>query len=100
MAWPCHEETFTDLSVARDAYAVVARAIARFEPVTMVANPEHIGDARVRLSDEIELLSIEIEDSWTRDTAPTFLVDQRGHLAGVDWPFNNYGEIDQDYEQD
>ncbi len=100
MAWPCHPETFTDLSVARDAYAAVARAIARFEPVVMVANPVHIEDARVRCGDGIEFVGLEIEDSWARDTGPTYLVDRHGELAGVDWPFNNYGEIDEDYQND
>ena len=46
MAWPCHEETFPDLPVARRAYAEVARAIAHFEPVTMIANPQDLEDVR------------------------------------------------------
>ena len=100
MAWPCHESTFPDLPVARDAYAVVARAIARFEPVTMIARPAHIEDARARCGDGIELLPLEIDDSWARDTGPTYLLDGRGGLGGVDWPFNNYGEIDEDYQND
>lgn len=100
MAWPCHESTFPDLPVARDAYAVAARAIARFEPVTMIARPAHIEDARARCGDGIELLPLEIDDSWARDTGPTYLVDGRGGLGGVDWPFNNYGENDEDYEND
>ena len=37
MAWPCNQETFTDLTVARRAYAAVARAIARFEEVRGLA---------------------------------------------------------------
>jgi agmatine deiminase len=100
MAWPCHEETFPDLPIARNAYAVVARAIARFEPVTMVANPGDVEDARTRCGRGIDVVALEIDDSWVRDTGPTYLVDQRGGLAGVDWPFNNYGEIDPDYEHD
>ncbi len=100
MAWPCNEETFTDLTVARRAYAAVARAIARFEPVTMVANAQHIEDARARCGDGVECSALEIEDSWLRDTGPTYLIDRRGGLAGVDWPFNNYGEIDENYEND
>jgi agmatine deiminase len=100
MAWPCQTETFTDLPAAREAYAAVARAIARFEPLTMVANPEDIADARVRCGDDIELLPLDINDSWVRDTGPTYVLDRRGRLAGVDWPFNNYGVIDEDYEED
>jgi agmatine deiminase len=100
MAWPCNQETFTDLPVARQAYAAVARAIARFEPVSMIANARHIEDARAQCGDRVECFPLEIEDSWVRDTGPTYLVDRRGGLAGVDWPFNNYGEIDDNYEND
>jgi agmatine deiminase len=100
MAWPCHETTFPDLAVARDAYAAVARAIAGFEPVTMIARPAHIEDARALCGAGVDLLALEIDDSWARDTGPTFLVDGLGGLAGVDWPFNNYGEIDDDYQND
>ena len=43
MAWPCREELWGErLEAAREAYAEVARAIAAFEPVTMIANPESI----------------------------------------------------------
>jgi agmatine deiminase len=83
MAWPCNQATFPDLPAACNAYAEVARAIARFEPVTMIANPEHVPDARIRCGDAVGLL-----------------VDGRGGLGGVDWPFNNYGEIDPHYEND
>ncbi len=77
MAWPCHETTFPDLPVARDAYAEVARAVARFEPVTMIANPEHVADAKTLCGDAVEVLALDIDDSWTRDTGPTYLVDGR-----------------------
>ena len=100
MAWPCNPESFIDLPAARHAFAEVARAISRFEAVTMVANPDHIEDARNQCGDGIELVAIEIEDSWARDTGPTYLVDGQGGLAGVDWPFNNYGEIDDNYQND
>jgi agmatine deiminase len=100
MAWPCHPETFTNLPAAREAYAAVARAIARFEPVTMIANPADVQDARIRCGKGVELLALDINDSWVRDTGPTYVFDRRGALAAVDWPFNNYGEIDEDYEQD
>lgn len=100
MAWPCYEPTFVDLPAARAAYAEVARTVARFEPVTMLANPQHADDARRLCGESVEVVSLEIDDSWARDTGPTYLVNGRGKLAGVDWLFNNYGEIDLDYDND
>ncbi len=42
MAWPCREEIYPGprMAEARAAHVEVARVIAAFEPVTMVADPE------------------------------------------------------------
>lgn len=102
MAWPCHPDSYRDgdMEPARDAYADVARAIARFEPLWMIANPEHAADARRRCGDSVRVVPLPIDDSWARDTGPTWLVDGRGHLAGVDWPFNAWGGLYDEYEND
>ena len=45
MAWPCREALWGEgLAAARDATAEVAKAIAAFEPVTMVANPDSLAE--------------------------------------------------------
>ena len=41
-----------------------------------------------------------IDDSWCRDTGPTFITNGKS-LGGVDWIFNNYGEfLGPDYLND
>ena len=100
MLWPCEPDTFPDLDIARDAYSRVARAIARFEPLRMIANADAADDARKHCGDGVEVVSMPIGDSWARDTGPTYLVDGRGNLAGVDWPFNAYGGLYDDFEED
>ncbi|MGO1117162.1 agmatine deiminase family protein [Rhodovibrionaceae bacterium A322] len=101
MAWPCREETWgEDLDEARDAYAEVASAIARFEPVTMIANPENVAEVSIRCGNGVGTLSLGHDDSWARDNAPTFLIDGAGNVAGVDWVFNAWGEIYHPYDQD
>ena len=50
MAWPCRPENWDDLERARATYASVARAIARYEPVTMTANAGDAGAARGALA--------------------------------------------------
>jgi len=94
MAWPCEEETFADLPAARSAYAAVARAIARFEALTMVANPSDVEGARRLCGESVGVESLCFDDAWARDTGPTYLVDGRGRLGGVDWPFNGYGKYE------
>src|SRR3546814_397380 len=41
-----------------------------------------------------------LDDSWLRDTGPTFVVDGRGGVAGVDWRFNSWGERFLPYDKD
>ena len=99
MAWPCRPENWDDIETARATYVDVARAVARFEPVTMTANAEDDGrcGGRSAASPDVDVVVVPSDDSWARDTAPTFVVDGRGGLAGVDWRFNAYGGIYEEY---
>lgn len=98
MAWPCHLETWSKIGLqrARQAYALVARSIAQYEPVTMVVNPGDEASARNLCGEEIALFSLPINDSWTRDTGPSFLLNQSNQLAGVNWIHNAWGGNYQD----
>lgn len=70
MAWPFREDLWRDLDAVRRAYADVARAIRRFEPVTMVAHPDHTASAAGYCGSEIDVVPIVIDDSWTSDSGP------------------------------
>jgi agmatine deiminase len=99
MSWPCRPENWDDIEAARATCVEVARAVARFEPVTMTANAEDVRAARRALAGipAVEVVDVPSDDSWARDTAPTFVVDGRGGLGGVDWSFNAYGGIYEEY---
>ena len=85
MAWPCRPELFGKrMAAARKAVAEVAQAIAQFEPVTMIARPDLTAEASLHCGKGISVLPLEHDDCWTRDTAPTFVTDSAGQLAGVD----------------
>ncbi|MFF4186388.1 agmatine/peptidylarginine deiminase [Streptomyces sp. NPDC001691] len=97
MAWPGPNVTFpneTELARSRAAWAAVARAVRRFEPVTMVVGPGQAEGARALLGPDIELVERELDDAWMRDIGPTFLTDGTGQLAAVDWTFNGWGAQD------
>ena len=92
MAWPSRAGLWGErLEAARDAFAEVARAIARFEPVTIVAAPVDMADASLRCGKTVDILMLDIAEAWIRDTGPTFLVGPDGSLAAVDWRFNAWG---------
>lgn len=102
MAWPCHLSTWSKVGLerARVAYARVAQAIAQYEPVTVLVNPEDIGSAQTLCEKGINLITLAINDSWTRDTGPTFLLNQANQLAGVDWIHNAWGGNYEEYALD
>lgn len=93
MAWPCHLQTWSKIGLdkARTAYAKVANAIARYEPVFMLVNPGDEQSAQSLCGKNISILSIPLNDSWTRDIGATFLLNSANQLAGVDWIHNAWG---------
>ena len=101
MAWPCRPELWGErMAAARQAYAEVAKTIARYEPVTMIARPDLAAEASLHCGQGISVLPLDHDDSWTRDTAPTFVLDQAGTLAGVAWRYNGYGERAPAFDRD
>ncbi|MBD0710570.1 MULTISPECIES: agmatine/peptidylarginine deiminase [unclassified Streptomyces] len=96
MAWPSPNATFADpaaLARARTAWAAVARAVRRFEPVTMVVPPGGTEEARALLGPDVELVERELDDAWMRDIGPTFVTNGT-RLSAVDWVFNGWGAQD------
>ncbi len=94
MAWPGPNPTFDhpdDLAESCRAWADVARAIRRFEPVTVVCGPGRSAEARDLLGPGIDTVERDLDDAWMRDIGPTFLTDGKGGLAAVDWTFNGWG---------
>jgi agmatine deiminase len=102
MAWPCHLQTWSKIGLdkARIAYAKVANAIAQYEPVVMLVNPGDEQSAKALCSDNITFYSFPLNDSWTRDTGATFLLNETNQLAGVDWIHNAWGGNYSDCELD
>lgn len=101
MAWPCREEIWDGrIEETRRAYAEVARAIAEFEPVTMIANPGDVAAASLACGRGVDILPMDIDDSWMRDVGPTYVVDGKGGIAGCDWHFNAWGNTYEFYNND
>ena len=101
MAWPCRTSVWGGSIVqAKRAYAGVANAIAQFEPVTMLAREDTVREARSLCGRGVSVLAWPLDDSWTRDTGPNFVVDRKGNLAGSIFQFNAWGGKYQRYRQD
>jgi agmatine deiminase len=102
LAWPCREAAWggAGLEGARRAFAEVAQAIFRFEPVTMIARPELVATASLACGPGITVRPMAHDDSRVRDVGPSFLADAGGQLAGIAWRFNGWGELYADHGQD
>jgi len=101
MSWPTtHPVWGSILDEARGEYAATARAIARFEPVLMIAHPSDAAGARARCGTGIEVFPVPIDDAWVRDSGPIIVSDDVGQRTGVHFRFNAYGERSAPYNKD
>ena len=67
--------------------ALIARTIAKYEPVTMlVREEEHERAKKLIGSARVELVECELDDLWMRDTGPVFVVDDsEDKKSGIDF---------------
>ncbi len=100
MAWPARVDLWPNIEATIKSYADVANAIAEFEPVNLLVLPSMLDDAKAYLSKNVEIIEMSIDDSWTRDSGPNFLINDSGLLAGSTWEFNAWGDKFRPYDQD
>ena len=94
MLWPERPDNWRlNAGPAQNAFSQVAQAISRFEPVAMGVSKHQLETARNALPSEIEIVHIESDDAWMRDTGPTFVKNDRNDIRGVDWDFNAWGGL-------
>ena len=94
MLWPERNDNWRDGGKpAQKAFADVAKAIAKFEKVTVGASVRQYQNARAKLPENIRVVELESDDAWVRDCGPTFLVNDKGGLRAVDWEFNAWGGL-------
>ncbi|WP_426437336.1 agmatine deiminase family protein [Bradyrhizobium genosp. P] len=94
MQWPSRASFYGSqrgLDAVRSRISLIARSIARFEPVVVLARTEQIDTATAALPSDVQVWSIATEDLWCRDSGPTFVVSQSGGIAVSDLRFNGWG---------
>lgn len=100
MAWPSNPAIWTrGMENAFQNFAHVVKAILQFEPVTLLVNARDRAEARRWCGDQVEYWEYALDDSWMRDFGPTFVVSDKGELAGVDWRFNGWGKYPHENDQ-
>ncbi|MCS0502547.1 agmatine deiminase [Ancylobacter mangrovi] len=101
MIWPERLDNWREgAGPAQAAFAEVAAAIARFEPLTMMVSARQWRRARDMLPASVRLVETSSDDAWCRDSGATFVTDAQGRLRGVDWMFNAWGGLYAPSDQD
>ncbi|MFD9817764.1 agmatine deiminase family protein [Streptomyces violascens] len=91
MSWPALDSVWGEqLPAVREDIARVARAVAQYEPVVLMARPDQRAAAQQACGSQVEVIPLAVDDLWARDTVPVF-VEESGHTLGVDFNFSGWG---------
>lgn len=92
MSWPALESVWEDdLRSVREDITRIARAIAEYEYVVMMARPDQVKAAQKACGRDVEVIPLAVDDLWARDTVPVFVEDD-GEVTGIDFNFNGWGD--------
>lgn len=93
MIFPERKGSWSDLPKAQEIFCRIIKEIAKSEIVYVLTSQAQRNRAQELLSGNprIHLLTIPQNDAWARDTAPTFVINDKGELRGIDWQFNAWG---------
>ncbi|MFD9528181.1 agmatine deiminase family protein [Streptomyces goshikiensis] len=93
MAWPDSSAIWgRKLAGVQANIALIAKTVAKYEPVVMCANPAGAAKARGACGSAVTVItSIPVDDCWMRDSGPVFRTNGAGGLDTVGLNFNGWG---------
>ncbi|WP_167957752.1 agmatine deiminase [Anaerosporobacter faecicola] len=95
MIWPERADSWQFGGIAaKKEFVEVAKAIQSSEQVTMLVSEKEYDTARRMLPEEIRVVEMSTDDAWVRDCGPTFVVNEKKELRGIDWYFNAWGGLE------
>lgn len=107
ICWPARDSLWGEhLEHGERATLEVVAAVARSEPVMLVASPARYDAAAQAVatlgltSHPVELVGLALDDSWARDTGPIGVITDDGVAGCVDFRFNGWGAKYVPFDQD
>ncbi|PUZ47549.1 hypothetical protein GQ55_7G174500 [Panicum hallii var. hallii] len=109
MGWPERPDNWREnAGPAQKTFARAAIAISKFEPVTICASAKQYPNVHKLMEHQtnIRVVEMSMNDSWFRDMGPTFITCkvesgiEKQTIAGIDWQFNAWGGIYDDWSLD
>lgn len=111
--WEAHEYTIMvmpppqnwksfDISLddVRGQWADVANRLSEYEPVLMIVDPKERRHAKKLLNSDIEVVELPVNDGWSRDSGPMFVVNGNGQRRVAGFTFNGWGAKFPPYKDD
>ena len=98
MVWPTRAGSFSySGKEAKPAFAEIIKNIIKYEKMFLVCDDAHKDELYDYFSEDdfapygnIEVIIANTDDAWARDTAPTFVINDK-EVRGIDWVFNAWG---------
>jgi agmatine deiminase len=101
MIWPHRQDLYgSKMNAVQREHHNIVEAISQFEPVAVVAHPDHAERARKSIGNLAEIIEFPVDDFWTRDCGPSFVTNGDVKLAGIDWRFNAWGGKHAPWDED
>ena len=93
ICWPTICPQRNMLELMREDYAATVKAVARFEPVTLIVDPQDKASASAALEgiENVTFFECDLNDAWFRDSGPIFVRNDEGEVAMVNFRFNGWG---------
>ncbi|MFE6843842.1 agmatine/peptidylarginine deiminase [Streptomyces sp. NPDC057686] len=93
MAWPDSSAIWgRRLAGVQADIALIAKTVAKYEPVVVCANSASVSKARSACGPAVTVIgSIPVDDCWMRDSGPVFRTNGAGGLDAVGLNFNGWG---------
>jgi len=79
---------------AQRAYLNLVREISLFEKVYLCVSNQFTKTMDPDFYNYAEVIEMESDGNWLRDTGPTFVKNQYGKTRAIQWQFNAWGGID------
>lgn len=94
MIWPERPDNWRNGGKeVQDTFVNLAKTISKYTPVTVGVSNEQYINCRNHLPFDIRVVEISNNDAWARDTGPTFVINDKQEIRGVDWKFNAWGGL-------
>lgn len=101
ICWPTRDPIWGPLRArACEDHATIARTIAEFEPVTVIAPPSRAEEAAAACGPAVEVEELPIDDSWARDSGPLSVLDDHRRRVVLDVTFNAWGRKFEPFADD